>query len=172
MKLSCACCRKTFDREWLDRKNNNVFCSQSCAAKYNNTRRKKKKRPNCQNCGKEVGPKSTKYCCNRCQQEYQSNLILDLWRAGKYNRPEANGTVRRPIRKYLIDKAGNKCTICGWDKKHPTTGKVPLEVHHIDGDYTNNIEENLQVLCPNCHSLTPSYRSLNKRGGREFRRKK
>ena len=35
---------------------------------------------------------------------------------------------------------------------------IPLELHHIDGDNTNNLIENLQLLCPNCHAKTPSYR--------------
>jgi 5-methylcytosine-specific restriction endonuclease McrA len=29
---------------------------------------------------------------------------------------------------------------------------IPLELHHIDGDHTNNRLENLQVLCPTCHA--------------------
>lgn len=41
------------------------------------------------------------------------------------------------------------------------TGKVPLEIHHIDGNYLNNNISNLQVLCPNCHSLTSNYKALN-----------
>jgi 5-methylcytosine-specific restriction endonuclease McrA len=35
---------------------------------------------------------------------------------------------------------------------------INLEVHHIDGDRTNNSLENLQLLCPNCHSYTTNFR--------------
>ncbi len=35
---------------------------------------------------------------------------------------------------------------------------IPLEIHHIDGDNTNNKMDNLQLLCPNCHALTNNYR--------------
>ena len=35
-------------------------------------------------------------------------------------------------------------------------------MHHIDGDYTNNKIENLQLLCPNCYSLISNFGSLNK----------
>jgi len=52
-----------------------------------------------------------------------------------------------------MDKHERKCQVCGWDKIHPITGEPPLHVHHIDGDATNNSEDNLQLLCPNCHSL-------------------
>ena len=51
-------------------------------------------------------------------------------------------------------------------KVNEFTGKIPLEVHHIDGDCTNNKEENLQLLCPNCHSLTENFGSRNKNSKR------
>ena len=38
---------------------------------------------------------------------------------------------------------------------------IPLEVHHKDGDKNNNNLDNLQVLCPNCHALTSTYRGKN-----------
>lgn len=36
-------------------------------------------------------------------------------------------------------------------------GPIPIELHHIDGDRTNNLLENLKVLCCNCHSMTPNF---------------
>lgn len=66
------------------------------------------------------------------------------------------------IRTYLFEKYNNSCQICGWNKVNAFTGKCPLEIHHIDGNYLNNTEENLQLLCPNCHSLTENFKSLNK----------
>ena len=51
-----------------------------------------------------------------------------------------------------------------------TYGKLPVdefgrtyEIHHIDGNHYNNEESNLQLLCPNCHSLTPTFGALNKK---------
>lgn len=46
------------------------------------------------------------------------------------------------------------CLLSEWLEK-----KIPLELHHIDGNSSNNNLENLQVLCPNCHSLTDNYRA-------------
>lgn len=71
---------------------------------------------------------------------------------------------------YLIYKHGEKCMECGWDKVHPITKKVPIQLEHIDGNSENNSLNNLKLLCPNCHSLTPTYGALNKGNGRETRR--
>lgn len=49
-----------------------------------------------------------------------------------------------------------KCEICGnttWNGK-----EIPLELHHINGDNTDNRVENLMILCPNCHAQTDTYR--------------
>ena len=42
---------------------------------------------------------------------------------------------------------------------------------HIDGNYMNNKEENLILLCPNCHSLTQTYKGANRNHGRQGRNK-
>ena len=36
--------------------------------------------------------------------------------------------------------------------------KIPLELHHVNGNHSDNTLENLQFLCPNCHALTENYR--------------
>ena len=71
------------------------------------------------------------------------------------------------VKRYIREKFDNKCCECGWDKINHVTGRSPLEVHHIDGNYKNNLEENLVLLCPNCHSLTENYKALNKNGRKE-----
>lgn len=49
----------------------------------------------------------------------------------------------------------NKCEICGITKWF---GKpIVCQLHHIDGNNQNNNLENLQILCPNCHSQTENY---------------
>lgn len=52
-----------------------------------------------------------------------------------------------------------KCESCGlseWQGK-----PIPLELHHIDGNHHNNVIENFQLLCPNCHAMTEFYRGRN-----------
>lgn len=77
----------------------------------------------------------------------------------------------RNIKKYLLEKYGNKCAKCGWGEKNEFTNRIPLELEHIDGNYLNNTEENLTILCPNCHSLTPTYKGANRGNGRHERSK-
>jgi len=70
----------------------------------------------------------------------------------------------------LVKKYGRRCMECGWDKVNPKSGKCPVELEHIDGNSENNDESNLKLLCPNCHSLTPTYKALNKGYGRYSRK--
>ncbi|MFC1775685.1 HNH endonuclease, partial [Patescibacteria group bacterium] len=57
-----------------------------------------------------------------------------------------------------------QCEECGWAKKSKD-GRIPLELDHVNGTRTDNRLENLRVLCPNCHSLKPTHRGLNKKKG-------
>jgi len=49
------------------------------------------------------------------------------------------------------------CEDCGW-AKHTSGGYLPLELDHVNGDRSDNRLKNLKILCPNCHSLTPTHR--------------
>ncbi|OGB73428.1 hypothetical protein A3K24_00965 [candidate division Kazan bacterium RIFCSPHIGHO2_01_FULL_44_14] len=53
------------------------------------------------------------------------------------------------------------CELCSWSQK-TTSGYLPLELHHINGNRHDNRIENLKILCPNCHSLTDSHRGRNR----------
>ena len=129
----------------------------------------KKARTACLVCGKEPARPSYRYCSNLCQSEYQHRLYLERWKAGKEKGLRTTGIVSNPIKRYLREKFGNKCFLCGWSEVNVQTGKVPLVADHIDGNWRNNIEENLRLICPNCDSLTPTYSALNKGNGRPYR---
>ena len=57
-----------------------------------------------------------------------------------------------------------RCECCGLEKWLDSS--IPLELHHINGDNKDNRLENLQLLCPNCHALTDSYRGKNNKSGK------
>ena len=153
------------------------FCNSSCAASYNNTHRINKKdkyKIFCLNCGKEIVGKSKsrkrKFCCSKCDAEYRLKETIKRWEENPNSSEFLIGKqqrLSRVISNYLKRKAGNKCEKCGWGEINPYTGGVPLELHHKDGNYLNNAPENLEILCPNCHSLTGNYKHLNIGNGRE-----
>jgi hypothetical protein len=129
----------------------------------------KKPRKRCLNCGKEPRRAGYKYCTNACQVEYQYSLYIQDWKSRKVTGLLRIGVVSRHIKRYLREKFGNKCQLCGWSEVNIKTGKVPLVADHIDGDWRNNIESNLRLICPNCDALTSTYAALNKGNGRKNR---
>lgn len=54
-----------------------------------------------------------------------------------------------------------RCELCSWAQQ-AEDGRIPVELDHINGDNSDNRLENLRILCPNCHSLQPTHRGLNK----------
>lgn len=125
----------------------------------------------CKNCGKKLNERHKIYCNNHCQNEYQHNQWIIRWKNGEESGIIGDYGISGHLRRYLFDKFDNKCSVCGWSEMNPYTNSIPLEVEHIDGDYTNNKEDNLTLLCPNCHSLTPTYKGANAGRGRQSRHK-
>lgn len=169
----CKQCGKPIPYE----KKDNVFCSQSCSAIYTNTESGSKTRKHnrfCINCGKELVDDQVynRYCCHACQHEYQYKQYIDRWKKGEETGVTGKYDVSEYIRRYLFDKYNSSCQLCGWNKVNPKSGKVPLQIHHIDGNCLNNKEENLQLLCPNCHSLTDTFGNLNQKSSRIYRKQK
>ena len=63
---------------------------------------------------------------------------------------------RRLLEEGLLPRRCNRCARTQWEGS-----PVPLELDHVDGDRRNNRLDNLRLLCPNCHALTPTYRGRN-----------
>ena len=129
----------------------------------------KKKRTPCPVCGKEPARSFYKYCSNACQATFQYQQYITKWKAGRISGLRTTGVVSRPIKTYLREKFCDQCCLCGWSKKNMITGLVPLVADHIDGNWRNNTEKNLRLICPNCDSLTSTYANLNKGKGRNGR---
>lgn len=128
----------------------------------------------CKCCGKKIGPRGRNasrpivYCSPKCQNEWQNTKKIKDWKAGRYNGTRGSQLqLSQTIRNYILDRRGHKCSRCGWAEVNPTTGRIPVQVHHIDGNAMNTKEKNLEVLCPNCHALTPNWGSGNKGRGRD-----
>jgi len=124
----------------------------------------------CLSCGKQI-PERNKYCNNVCQGDYAYKVWVDEWKSGNKTGLRGEYGISQQLKRYLFEKYDNKCSICGWGETNPTSGTIPLEIEHIDGNFENNEEENLTLLCPNHHSLTPTYKGANKGNGRKERKK-
>ena len=67
-------------------------------------------------------------------------------------------TVKIPTLRIKLIEDGIKKKECEMCKNNMWMGKpISLELHHIDGNRWNNEFSNLQILCPNCHSMTPNH---------------
>ena len=128
-------------------------------------RKRERKEKRCLNCGNLI-PNRNAYCNNKCQGEYSTKTTFTKIENGD------TSFYGDTYKKYLIHKFGNKCMKCGWNEINPTTGLIPIQLEHRDGNSENNELNNLELLCPNHHSLTPTYGALNKGNGRTKRQKK
>ena len=136
--VKCQTCGKTIWRApWQARVGGAKFCSRECAAES----QRKRVVVTCAYCGKEVykRPSESKhsksglhFCSRRCSGTYFSQSDGSR----KYMKRE---TRRR------LKQRGKSCQICGWNEPEI------LEIHHIDGNRQNNADENLLMVCPNCH---------------------
>ena len=139
------------------------------------------RKSNCQcQCGEELYrrpselAKNPEPMCLRCRQVLGAKKLaeslykkyIDRWLAGDKDGMRGKTAISNHIRRWLTEKHQGQCSRCGWAEVNPHTGRVPLEVEHLDGSFTNNRPENLDLVCPNCHSLTNTYRSLNRGRGR------
>lgn len=128
----------------------------------------------CAYCKRLVSKSALKYCSNKCQCDHQYVQYIVRWKLNEVDGSRglrAKG-ISRHLRRYLFEKYNAECSQCGWKEVNDKTGEVPLEIDHLNGDADDNREQNLRLLCPNCHSLTPNFRNLNKGLGRPWRRQK
>jgi len=118
----------------------------------------------CLCCGKVEEKFNTagKYCSNACQQTHQSLIKYETWKRGEGS--IGKGSLKRNLKREF----GDNCSVCRIDSWMDRP--INLEIDHIDGDPFNNVPENLRLICPNCHSQTPSFKGRNKGNGRSTKK--
>ena len=158
--------------------NGRKFCGSSCSAKYNNKlypkRTNGREKPKCLHCGDTIKHEryNRKYCSNKCQGELKrkirNNQVNNLIENSEFELLGKKSTIDRLSKKYLIENYGEKCMKCGWNEINGWTGIIPIELNHIDGNPETHKIDNLELVCPNCHSLTEFNKSRGK--GRKWRK--
>lgn len=132
--------------------------------------RTKYEKGNCIYCGKEFVKypgKTNLFCSNSCRNKYKDQEYLNKWKKGEVDATTKGFTIYECVRRYIFEKNNNCCESCGKAYVNPYTNKSILQIHHKDGNCLNNKEENLQLLCPNCHAMTENFGSRNKNGNKE-----
>ncbi|WP_207207319.1 HNH endonuclease [Xylanimonas protaetiae] len=70
-----------------------------------------------------------------------------------------------------MDEQQGRCAICErpneWQGTH-----LAFVLDHVDGDASNNRRENLRLVCPNCDSQLPTFKSRNRGNGRAWRQQR
>ncbi len=196
-----SCIKYNICLECKNKTKNPKFCSKKCSALYNNKHSKelrafqdKKIQDGIKNRGirkdqlKKLNnkiisiikvnkclyclkPVNNKFCNNSCRASYKRNIKIKKWLNGELDGCSQGGHASY-VKYYLLEKYNHKCSKCGWSEINPYTKNIPLEVEHIDGNPYNNKPNNVTLLCPNCHSLTATFRGANKGNGRRTYLKK
>jgi hypothetical protein len=99
----------------------------------------------------------------------RTRLLTEAWlRTGEAN---VASTAGHFIRDYIARDQRHRCAVCAipnqWNGR-----RLALVLDHIDGDATNNARGNLRLVCPNCDSQLPTFKSRNMGKGRHWRRQR
>ncbi len=104
---------------------------------------------NCRYCGEIIYKRENVFCNRVCLKKHTTIKRIAKLEAGLLK-------MSSTIKKALIDKHGENCFICG--QNNDWNGKpLTLQADHIDGNSDNNVEKNLRLLCPNCHTQTETF---------------
>ncbi len=134
--IACVICNKMIYRRpvQLEKTGGKAYCSVAC---YGISCRNEIP---CLVCGKPIlGGLHKKTCSRSCANTHRAGI--------KYvGRPKLDKVkYQRGLKIRLIEERGKNCEKCGYNKFEI------LQVHHKDRNRNNNVLENLELICPNCH---------------------
>jgi len=162
--MKCELCGKVHAESY----GSGRFCSAKCARSFSS---KIKRSEINQKVSQKL--KGRKFSLTSSQVEDRSLKFKDTWirknaKVIENLRSLEFDKLSQPLkrRKILLEQNG-KCAECGIDEFW--NGKpLKFEVDHVSGDRTDNTRKNLRCLCPNCHSQTDTYKTLNHIGGKKI----
>lgn len=156
-KRTCLFCEKTYE---IKRYLKNKFCSRSCSCAYNNYKRDKKNKSE-----KDIKILKSLKEIENVKKLNTFNLSLSekikkCWndKLMKENFDDLKWDRKR--NRVILEQDG-KCNKCGNGEWLGIP--LSLEIDHKDGNNENDNRENLEGLCPNCHSITDTWRGRNKK---------
>src|ERR1035437_374503 len=134
------------------------FCSRECARSFSS---KEKRNEINEAVSKKLLGRRTRVDYSYSDEKWQKiKEKRDVYYKERLLNADYNTLGEDTIKKRVILEQDGKCNRC---KLSEWLGeKLTLEIEHIDGKHSNNDRKNLEALCPNCHSLTSTWRGRNK----------
>lgn len=163
--MNCLKCNKTTT--------NPKFCSLSCSSSYNNNIKPKKQKnkivKTCTECGKIYSSRAKKFCSRNCHSKNKWSVVSNRIKDSNIVHNKGNFHSSKSAKRFLQENCGHNCSICGippfWNNE-----SLIMILDHINGIPDDWNIANLRLVCPNCDTQLPTYKSKNKNGGRPHRR--
>lgn len=143
----CEYCSKEFQCPNPYNGKEQRFCSRSCSTTHHYKTRTPEQL-------QEISDRQKKSAINY----HKNNQSIPI-----FSKTSNNKTIPtyKAIKKYIFNEQNKCCNKCGLDTWLGLP--ITLELEHKDGNTRNNLRENLELLCPNCHSQTPTWKGRNRK---------
>lgn len=123
----------------------------------------------CLMCQKEISKSNKSGYCAKCLVQHRREEKIQHWLESGDTGFTVDTTIRGVIRDYILNSQKKQCAICGminmWNGQ-----EINFVLDHIDGDASNSSRENVRLVCPNCDSQLPTFKSRNKNSARNKRK--